>query len=153
MTTNIYRGPLTELLLTTLADVGKPVGDGERPAAGGWSGQPNSPGASYVPFVVLTAGTSTRSSGSIGAPQTEWQLNYLLQTFGVQRAQCDWIADRARDVLNALRGTDVQLGPARHRIQQVWTSAIGGISPSYVSDPPVWSQQDQIVIWLSKESS
>jgi hypothetical protein len=153
VTTNIFRGPLTDTLLEALQVVGKPVGDGQRPTGAGWVGQPNAPGSVYTPFLVLSAGTSTRSSGSIGAPQSEWQLNYLLATFGVERAQCDWIADRARDALGALRGTNVQLGANSHRIQQVWTQSIGGITPSHATDPPIWSQQDQLVIWLSKETS
>lgn len=153
MTANIYRGPLTDALLEALLGVGKPVGDGQRPTGAGWRGQPNTPGAEYVPFMVLTAGTSSRSSGSMGSPQSEWELNYLLQTFGVQRSQCDWIADRARDSLGALRGSNLELGPNSYRIQQVWTQSIGGITPSYTTDPPIWSQQDQLIIWLSKETT
>lgn len=150
MTAGIYRGPLTDALLLALADVGKPIGDGYRPAGSGWQGQPNAPGSEFVPYLVLTASTSTRSSGSIGASQSEWQMNYLVSSYGVTRPQCEWMADHARDLLGALARTDVVLGPHTYRYQQVWTQTIGGVSPSSTNDPPIWSQQDQIVIWLSK---
>lgn len=153
MSADIYRGPLTDHLLEALAAVGKPLGDGQRPPGAGWVGQPNSPGSKFVPFLVLSAGTSTRTSGSLGKPQSEWQLNYLIQAYGVQRTQCDWMADKARDVLGALKNTNVVLGPTEYRIQQVWTNSIGGINPNYATDPPIWSQQDQIVLWLSKETT
>lgn len=153
MSANIYRGPLTDALLVQLATIGKPIGDGMRPKNGGWAGEPNAPGASFVPYLVLSAGTSTRSSGSVGMPQSEWQLNYLMQSYGTLRDQCDWLADRARGLLGALKGTDIALGPGTYRIQQVWTQSIGGVSPSFATDPPIWSQQDQVVVWLSKEMS
>jgi hypothetical protein len=153
MSATIYRGPLTDLLLSTLVGVGKPVGDGQRPKTAGWSGQPNAPGAVFTPYLVLAASASSRSAGSFGNPQAEWQLNYLVSTYGVQRDQCDWMADRARTGLSALKGTDVTLGPSSYRIQQVWTQSIGGLTPNFTTDPPVWSQQDQLVVWLSKELS
>lgn len=153
MSATIYRGPLTDALLTQLALINKPIGDGSRPKAGGWQGQPNAPGSSYVPYLVLTAGTSTRGSGPISSPQTEWQINYLVATYGVSRTQCDWMADRARDQLAALRTTTVVLGPRSYRVQQIWTQSIGGITPSYETDPPIWAQQDQLVVWLSEEIS
>ena len=33
------------------------------------------------------------------------------------------------------------------------TQTIGGITPSFATDPPIWSQADQFVVWLSKEFS
>lgn len=153
MSANLYRGPLTDHLLEALTVVGKPVGDGLRPPGAGWVGQPNAPGSKYIPFLVLSSSTSTRGNGPLGKPQSDWQINYLVSCYGVQRQQCDWMADKARDVLGDLRNTNVQLGPREYRIQQVWTQTIGGITPSNATDPPIWSQSDQLVIWLSEETT
>lgn len=153
MTTNFSRGPLTAALLSALADgTGKPVGDGMAPASGaGWTGEPNAPGSTFVPYTVLVTMTAASSSGPLGNPQADWQVPYSIQAFGTSREQCEWMADRARDVLGALRGQLLQLGPNSYKVQQVRTESIGGISRIDTAEPPYWGQQDGISVWITKE--
>lgn len=156
MTTSLRRGELTGQLLVTLRTLGKPVGDGRAPRKGegaGWDGPPNLPTSTFTPFLVLSALTAGRSSGPFGDPQGDWQLPYMLEAFGVDRDQCEWMADTARDSLGQLRGSKLTLGDATYKVQQVRTDSIGGIVPVMVTDPPFFGQEDGITVWISKEIS
>jgi len=152
MTANLARGPLTDLLLETLADVGMPVGDNESPAEPhGWQGEPNDPAAHFLPYLVLCPLTASTSSGPFNAPQADWQLPYQIQAFGVARSQCEWLADRARELLGALRHTVLTLGAQNYKVQQVRTESIGGISRLESTNPPYFGQADGVSVWLTRE--
>lgn len=153
MSINIARGPLTDLLITTLRQSldDLPVGDGEAPLEPhGWQGQVNAPGSEFIPYVALMPMTSGTPMGSLGDSASDWQLPYQLQAFGVARNQCEWMADHARGVLAALRGTKVQLGPDRYGVQQVRLMTLGGITRLDVTDPPYYGQADGMSVWLTK---
>lgn len=151
MSTNLARGPLTDALLAALtAHLDKPVGDAAQPAAAGWGSEPNAPGSVFTPYTVLTPMAASRSAGSLGLPQGEYQLPYAISAYGVRRNQVEWMADAARVALAALRGTVLTLGAEDWKVQQVWTALIDRPVPNYSTDPPVWAQHDQVSVWLSQ---
>lgn len=152
MSTNIQREPLTQRLLTQLATTTKPVGDARAPQSGGWTGnQPNKDGSNFQPYTVLTSGPATTSSGPLADAQADWQLSYSIAAFGVSRQQCEWMADKARLVLESLRNELITLGASTYKVQQVRVDALGGLQRVDATDPPYWGENDQITVWLSKE--
>ena len=146
----LYRGPLTDLMIATAAVVGKPVGDGVIPAGAAWQGGPEE--STFVPWAVVSTLTASRSGGSIYDPQADWLVPYMVQSFGATRDQCEWLADRVRGEWAALELTTQTLGAHTYQVQQVRVDSIGGINRTDVVDPPVWGQQDQVTVWLTKES-
>jgi hypothetical protein len=153
MTATLFRGPLSQLLKTALESVGKPVGYAAAPQTKhGWGGnQPNAPGSEFIPYLILQPLAANVSSGPLSEPQSEWQMPYQIQAFGISGKHTEWMADQARDALDALRGLTEQLGPDQFRIQQVYTVALGGITRLDVYDPPYFAQADTVSVWLSKE--
>lgn len=151
MSATINRGPLTDALLAALtAHLDKPVGDAAQPADAAWGAAPNAPGSAFTPYVVLTPMAVQRSSGSIGVPQSEFQLPYAISSYGVLRSQVEWMADAARVALVSMRGTVLTLGAQDWKVQQVWTALIDRPVPDYATDPAVWAQHDQVSVWLSE---
>lgn len=151
MSTVLSRGPLTDILLATLtAHVNKPVGDAAQPPGAAWGAGPNAPGSTFTPYLVLTPMAATRSSGSIGLPQGEWQMPYAISSYGVLRSQVEWMADQARIALATLRNSVHTFGTVEWKVQQIWTALIDRPVPNYATDPPVWAQHDQVSVWLSE---
>jgi hypothetical protein len=156
VSTTLTRGPLTELLLVTLAGLGKPVGDGVVPtkdAGAGWSGPPNAPGSQFTPFTVLITLSAGLSSGPFFDSQADWTVPFMLEAFGVSREQCEWMADAARSALAALTHQVITLGADHYKVQQVKTDSIGGVNRVMVTDPPFFGQQDGLSVWITKERS
>lgn len=150
----MFRGPLTDRILTSLASVGKPVGDAEAPKTGGWQGEPNSEGTNFVPYVVLmpSTGNAQSPSGPIADTTADWILNYNLSSFGVSRKQCEWIADRGRDSIKVLRNTQQALSATNqiYTIQRIDITSIGSIQRVDVVQPAYWGQVDQFTVWVTK---
>lgn len=145
----IQRGPLTELVLTTLLATGQIIGDGDLPDAN-WVGQPNLPGSTFEPFGVLSELTADHSEGPLGASQGDWRMPYMLEFFGVRRDQVSWIADRLRGSLDGMRGTKLVLGVNTYKVQYVRTDNLGSPQQINVTNPSFWHQQDGITIWMGK---
>lgn len=153
MSATLQRRPLTDQMLTLLAAIGKPVGDGVLPNSALWMGQPNVPGSVFEPFVVLSELLASRSTGPLTDSQADWQLPYMLSSFGVYREQAGWMADKARVAFDSLANTGITLGPDTYLVQQVHLDTIGAPSRADVADPPIWSVQDAVSIWVTKEIS
>jgi hypothetical protein len=149
----IARGLFTDVVLATLETLGRPVGDTQFPAGGAWRGAPNGPASEFVPYVIVTPLAASRSSGAMGDSQSDWQLPYAISAYGSRRDQCELMADDARTVLDVLRdGRVLQLGPDGYKVQLVLTVVIGSPGPpAYATDPPIWTQHDQVSLWLTKE--
>lgn len=150
MSTTFYRGPLTTILLTALASLNKPVGDGTIPPAGGWTVHPDGADSTFTPYVVLATVTASRSSGPIAQSQADWQIPYLLSSTGASRDQCEWMADHARGAVSSLAHNTYTLGPNRYKVQQIYVSSIGGINRFDISNPPFWFSQDGFSVWLAR---
>lgn len=153
---NIYRGPLTDeivsYLTTQLATLGNgiPVGDGIVPKGAGWVGEPNAPTSVFQPYVVVMAGPSNWSGGPFDDPQADWHLAYMLASYNASRQGLDWMADRVREKLDGLRGMTLTLGPASYYIQQARVESIGGTNRIDQTDPPYWSQVDGFTVWVTR---
>ena len=154
-----HRGELTNLMLTALAAVGFPIGDGAAPepnavTAGGlhagWNGDPNAPGSVYVPYLVLVSQTATVSSGPMSGPQDDWRLPYSMSSFGMSREQTEALAHRGRDQLESLNKTSVVLDGVTFKIQQLWFDAIGGVGRVDQTSPSTFGEVDTLTVWLSK---
>lgn len=149
----VYRGPLTDVLLTAMSSVGKPIGDAEAPIEGGWQGEPNAAGNNFVPYTVLTSGVAGAPTGPIADPSADWQFGYNLSSFGVSRTQCEWMADRSRNSVQTLKNTVQVLGPNasdKYTIQKVSVSIMGAVQRVDATNPPYWGQVDQFTVWVTK---
>lgn len=147
----LQRNPVTTWLLTILAAAGKPVGDGELPSAGaGWIGQPNAPDAAYEPFCVLSENVADRSWGPISDSQADWQLPYIVESFGVQRLQCSSMADKVRKQLVGHHGELLEIDGVEYGVDQLRIDSIGGPQRIAVADPVFWHAQDGVTVWLMK---
>jgi hypothetical protein len=163
MSTAIRRKPLTDAVLAAIRGLTLPDSTpmlaevGSMPLGAGWgTSQPNDPlGPGFAPYYVLTTMTAVPSqdAGSLAAPQEDWHIPYMVQSFGVAHQQAEWAGDEARTALDGLRGTILALGASNYRISQIWTSQIGGINRVPDSDPPYFSQQDGFTLWVAKRST
>lgn len=157
MSTNVYRGPLTDTLIQHLMDglqsfgQGVPVGDGVVPKGAGWNGEPNLPTSNFRSYVVVIAGPASQSSGPMGDSQGDWKFPYMLGSYGSSRKMCDWMADRARALLGDLRGEVYSLGEDDYSVQYVQVNSIGGTNRIDATDPPYWGQTDGLTLWMTKE--
>lgn len=150
MSTTLKRGLLTDILLTTMASgTAKPVGDTVIPPGGGWAGHPNA--SNWMPYTILSPLSATRSSGPLAHSQSEWQMPYAITAYGIRRDQCELMADNARVSLETLVHTVLNLSD-HYKVQQIQTVVIGMCGPpDFSTDPPIWKQNDQVTIWLTKE--
>lgn len=109
----VERSAITSQLLTILRTLNFPVGDNNSPTnpAGepipfGWTGEPDAAGTNFTPWLSLTpmpGNPAPQVPGVImGLGEEEfWLLNYSLYVAGVNRNQCELLADRARNLLCA----------------------------------------------------
>jgi hypothetical protein len=147
----LSRRPLTDAVLAQLQTTGKPIGDGVLPDSA-WIGQPNAPGAEFDPFAVLSSLNASDSFGGLSQTQANWKMPYLVESFGVSRAQCEWMADAVRAALGALRGQHLDLG-ASYKVAYVRVDAYGEPARIDVTDPEFFHSQDQITIWVGKATT
>lgn len=158
MSASLQREPLTSALLARLrtgVQIGGAdalVGDMVMPPGGGWTTGPNAPGDEFTPYLLLVPMTASGAgaTGTLADPQGDWKLPYSLTSVGAAREQCEWMADQARNALTSLRTEVFALGPDSYKVQQVWTDSIGGLSRSAASDPAIFTEVDQLTIWLGK---
>jgi len=146
----IERRLLTQAVLVAIEETEKPVGVANSPLAGGWQGEPNLDGSNFVPYVVITPQTATFATGPMSDPQADRQIPYAISSFGVMPDQCEWMADKARTAVEALKKATVELGDADYKIQQVRTDVMGGLVRVDSTDPPYWGQVDVITLWLTR---
>ena len=147
----LYRRFMTKAMLDQLGTSGQPVGDAISPPGGGWAGQPNSDGSNFVPYVVLTPGPASVSTGPFGDTQADWQLGYTITSFGVSREQCEWMADTARFAALTLARTTVMLNGDGYAVQQVREQVLGPIQRVDATEPAFFGQTDTLQVWISKE--
>jgi hypothetical protein len=110
------------------------------------------PGAVFVPYLVISQITASHSWGTLWEPQSDWQLPFAVESFGVTREQCDWMADKARGVLNELVHTHQQIGELSYGVMWVRFDSLGTPIRVDATQPPIWRSQDGITVWITKES-
>ena len=149
----LSRKPLTDLLISTLASgLGKPVGDSTTPTETyGWTGQPDAPGSTFIPYIIVTPGSTTNIKGPLSDTHADINLPYQVSGFGVTRAQCEWIMDASRDILDTLKRTDVVAGSETYRLSDISLSTLGGVARGNVGEYEVFGQTDIMNIFASKQ--
>lgn len=109
------RGVLTDLLVATLTagltnDPAILVGDGMAPTAGGWpQGEPGE--GDFVPYVVLTCSSWRPAAGTVLTPVSDaWTASYRVGSYGGQREEADYVADRVHQLWPRLHLDPAELG-------------------------------------------
>jgi len=145
----IKRRLLTTAVVDAIADADLVVGLANAPLDGGWQGAPNKDGSNFVPYSVVTPNTATNAQGPFGDPQADRQIPYSIASFGVLPEQAEWMADEARDAVEAMKKTTVVLGDRSYKVQQVRADVVGGLQRVDSTDPPYWGQVDVVTLWLT----
>lgn len=150
----LNRRVLTKAVIDKLKEIDKPIGDGVTPKNAGWTGgQPNADGTNFVPYSVVSTGSSSNSSGPISDFQADWQTTYAVSSFGVSREQTEWMADTARSKLALLKGSILNLGDSNYKVILVRVDAIGGIQRVDATEPQYWGQTDAYTVWVTKTTA
>lgn len=156
----IKLGLLTGALLALLRSVevaGQPalVGDMVIPEDDrtGWSGGgPNDPGGVFTPYGILVPLDATPvPSGSFANPMRDWQTPYMVQSYGVNRDQTQWLGDRFREALQEMVHTELELEDAVYTVAQVQIARIGAPQRVPGTDPAYYGQQEQSTLWLMRK--
>ena len=152
-TATINRGPITDRLLSELKELSLPVGDNKVPDDPyGWQGaEPDIDTSSFIPWMVLTAGTAPAGSGSLGSSASEWRLPYTVFYAGVSRDQLDWLADRMRSKFVAIERELITTDSGDWKVQQLRCTSVGGTNRVGSTFPDYYTQTDLFEVWLSKE--
>jgi len=149
---------LDDQLLTLLRAVALPngdllpVGDMEIPHGGGWSGAgPNAPSAQFTGYGILyPQPTGPAYAPSFGQPQANWQVPYILQSYGATREQARFIGELMRPALLRLHGTVVALGASNYRLDNVSIDSLGAPERVPGTNPAYFGQQERVTFWLAK---
>lgn len=149
----LNRGPITDRLISELETTTLPVGDNHAPTDPyGWqTDSPDADASSFIPWLVITAGTSSAGTGSMGASSAEWRLPYTIFYAGVTRSQLDWLADKMRMQLTGISREAITTSSGNWRIQQIRCNSVGGTVRQGTTFPDYYTQTDLFEVWLSKE--
>lgn len=150
----LQRGPITTHLIGVLEDEGFPVGDNASPVdEHGWQGEPNAEDITFIPWMVLTPGTSTAQSipGAMGDTGTEWRASYSVFHAGLSRKQTEALADKIRQAFVNLARTAVITDQGNWKFQKVTCVAIGTSNRIGSAYPDHFAQTDTYEVWITKE--
>jgi len=146
----IERRLLSAAVVTAAETTSMPIGLAHAPQGGGWQGQPNLDTSDFVAYGVVTPNTATNATGPFGDPQGDRQIPYSISAFGVTPEQTEWMADKQRAAIEAMKRTVVHLGDGDYEIQQVRTDVIGGLQRVDSTEPAYWGQVDVLTLWLTR---
>lgn len=151
----ITRRELSGLIVDTLRDTPNvsDIGLAKAPHGAGWSDAPNKDMSSFMPYGVVNPGASGSNTGPISGNLQDWQLPYMVMSFGVTPEQTEFIADSLRYQFITMKNSSVVLGSFDYKIQQVKIESIGAIQRVDATEPPYYGQTDSYTVWLSKEPS
>lgn len=153
MPSSLSRGPITTRLLAELATEGFPVGDNASPEVPfGWQGEPNSPNATFTPWLSLSPGNAVLQAppGSLGDSQSEWRLSYAVVYAGLSRKQTEALADRMRLNLTNVSRETVSTPTGGWRIQKTTCISIGNTTRIGSAYPDYFTQADSFEVWVTK---
>lgn len=136
---------VTDGVVAALEDAGLTVGDGEKPAGGGWVGTAGQSG--FVPYVVVYPLAGGTVDGPIDGPAEDAYPLYQITAVGATRAQCEWAADTARDAL--LAGFLL----AGRRVAHVQVDMLGGTRRDDQNQPPLWYSPDRYSITTTPDAN
>jgi hypothetical protein len=137
-----YRGrSVTEAIIAVLSApyAGLTVGDGEKPAAGGWAGAAGE--SSFRGYVVVHPIGVYEIGGTLADPSADvWPLHQIT-AYGAKRAQCEEIADDAREVM-----LNAALIVAGRRVSLVQPDGIGLVTRLDEVQPPIFMAPDRYMV-------
>jgi len=151
----IERWPFTKAVIAAVEGAGFPAAVTERPRQGGWQGDPNAPGTTFVPYAVLVPldASGGTSNGSIADPQGDWRLPYTVTTYTIMWDEAEQAADRVRASLLTLVRAAIASSTASYRVVKVNVSSLGRVVRVDQTDPPFFTQTDAFEVWANKEPS
>ena len=127
------------------------IGLAKAPQDVGWNNAPSKDLSSFRPYGVVNPGASGGHTGPIGGNLQDWQLPYMVMSFGVTPEQTEFIADALRYQFVSMKNTTVVLGGFDYKIQQVKIESMGAIQRVDATEPAYYGQTDSYSVWLSKE--
>lgn len=152
------RGRLTDALVAhlvvnnLLAERGIVFGDGEAPAAAGWTG--NEPGVGeFVASLVLTTLLSqpTPAPETLRSEHSSWRMAYQLRATGGTRTQADEAADRGRHAMEDFPADEYNLGEM-WKVQRILFPRLSGVRIQKVSDVAQWISDDVAEVWVFRSA-
>lgn len=127
---------LTDAIIAALDVAGITVGDGEKPAGGGWDDVARlSDHGGYVLLYPLVGGTTAGPISDLAADAT---VLYQLTAVGASRQQAEWIADQARVVM-----LSKAFAPAGRVVTLVVIDMLGGATRDDAGKTPLWFSPDR----------
>lgn len=153
----LERAPITTGLMVALDELDFPVGDNGSPTVPfGWQGEADAAAGTFIPWLSLTpmsgAGSGEQDLSSL-AGQAFWVLNYSLYMAGVNRTQCEILADRARAKLCSI-GAEQQAvvsgESATWEITGVMCTAVGGNVQNTTAIPYYYVQTDNYQVRVTR---
>lgn len=135
-------------------DVAILVGDGEKPAGGGWVGGEPGKGSftAYVTVATQPAPPAPREPQRLSGQHSAWALSYLLRHFGATRTQADWCADLVRACVVGF--STAALPPEfGWTVESVVYPALGAVTRNDMSSPPYWSVAEEVQLRVTRERS
>lgn len=137
MTTQFEGASLTDAIIAILTAASFVVGDGEAPAAGGWSGAPLT--STYVPYVNVHAVPGGLTDGPISLPDVDAGADYILISVGATRGQAEAVGDDVRALMLTAAVTLLNSRSVVHRRIEM----LGGAVRDDTVLPPVWFVSDR----------
>lgn len=150
---HVQRGDLSLAIGNVMTAAGLTNGRGLPPAGAGWIGVPNTTGAVYQAYTIFIPGAATIASGSFVDAQMDWQMPYILISYGISAEQCESQADAARKAVIGMNHQHLRLGLENWQVYNTLTRNLGQVVRNDNFTPPEFSQQDVVLIWISKELS
>lgn len=129
---------LTAAIIAALTSANLTVGRGEKPAAGGWQGDPC--GTNFAPYVVVYS-LDGDLDGAIDYGAEDGVVRYQLSSIGATAEQAEWAADTARI---ALLGTTPSV--TGRRIGLITFDDIGGTVRDDKQQPPLWQVAERFTV-------
>jgi hypothetical protein len=130
-------GDVTDAIIARLTAASLTVGDGEAPAAGGWSGSAGQ--STFVPYVDVHPLPGGDVDGTLAAPNADAAPDYQLISVGATRAQAEFIGDEVREAMLSTALTD----PTGRSIALLTIEMLGGCIRDDTVQPAVWMVSDR----------
>lgn len=142
MSAPVAIAPHTAAMLSRLRATGLPVGDGRKPAEGGWQGAEGQ--SQFVTYLVLHEVIMRRAgrNASIADRMTDPELTYQVNAVGIDRQAAGTAADLACARLTNGVALDI---PGRATVVLRHDVSLG-ISPDESVSPPLFMGADRYVL-------